>query len=99
MGMFCSFTVANVRDIAEKVARNEVTTVEDMPSYAEAMRNYDMKHEVFSLIPMRFSPEVLAMTTAEVRAMSEAHGPLRAGANVPGRLGRSTYGHIFGLRA
>jgi hypothetical protein len=95
MGIFCSFTVANVRELAEKVARNEVTTVEDMPSYAEAMRNYDMKHEFFSLIPMRFSPEVLAMTTAEVRAMSERHGPLRAGAVVQGYGGR-LFADIFG---
>ena len=51
MGIFCSFTPANVRDIGEKVARNEVTTVEDMPSYAEAMRNYDMKHEGFFVDP------------------------------------------------
>ena len=56
MGIFCSFTPANVRDIAEKVARNEVTTVEDMPSYAEAMRNYDMKHEFFFFV----SDEILA---------------------------------------
>ena len=77
MGIFCSFTPANVRDIAEKVARNEVTTVEDMPSYAEAMRNYDMKHEVFSLIPMRFSPEVLAMTTAEVLSLIHISEPTR----------------------
>jgi hypothetical protein len=55
-----------------------------------------MKHEVFSLIPMRFSPEALAMITAEVRAMSERHGPLRAGAVVPGYSGRSPFADIFG---
>ena len=44
---------------------------------------------------MRFSPEVLAMTTAEVGAMSERHGPLRAGAVVQGYGGR-LFADIFG---
>ena len=47
------------------------------------------------MIPMRFSPEVLAMTTAEVRAMSERHGPLRAGAVAQGYGGR-LFADIFG---
>jgi len=97
MGMFTTFTEANLRNLATRIARNEATSVEHMPSFGAAMRNTDLKHEVFSLIPMRYAANLLTMTVDEVRAMSEAHGPLRAGANVPGRLGRSTYGPIFGL--
>ena len=97
MGMFSTFTEANLRNLAARIARNEATSVENMPSYGAAMRNVDLKREVFSLIPLRYSANLLTMTVAEVRAMCEAHGPLRAGANVPGCLGRSTYGHIFGV--
>ena len=95
MGIFCTLTETNVRDLAMKIARNEVTTIEDMPSYSEAMRNHDMRHEVFSLVPIRFGANLLTMTVDEVRAMSEPHGPLRAGSFVPGRSGPSVFGAIF----
>ena len=95
MGIFCTLTETNVRDLALKIAREEVTTIEDLPSYSEAMRNHDMRHAVFSLVPIRFCSNLLTMTEAEVRAMSEAHGPLRAGSHVPGRLGPSQFGAIF----
>ena len=96
MGIFCTLTETNVRDLALKIAREEVTTIEDLPSYSEAMRNHDMRHEVFSLVPIRFTSNLLTMTAAEVRAMSEPHGPLRAGLYVPGRAGPSVFGSIFG---
>jgi len=97
LGIFTTFTEANLRDLALRMARGETTTVEHMPSYAEAMRNMDMKHEVFSLIPVRVEPRLIAMTRAEVRAMIEASGrPLRAEARVPGHAGPSAFGHIFG---
>ena len=95
MGIFCTLTETNVRDLAMKIARNEVTTMEDMHSYSEAMRNHDMRHEVFSLVPIRFTSNLLTMTAAEVRAMSEPHGPLRAGSLVPVRSGPSLFGAIF----
>ena len=97
MGIFSTFTEANLRDLAMRIARGENTSVENMPSYGAAMRNTDMKHEVFSLIPVRTSPGSIAMTRAEVRAMIEAvHGPLRPEAHVPGRIeGASVFGAIF----
>ena len=95
MGIFCTLTETNVRDPALKIAREEVTTIEDLPSYPEAMRNHDMRHEVFSLVPIRFTFNLLTMTAAEVRAMSEPHGPLRAGSYIPGRSGPSLFGAIF----
>ena len=99
MGLFCSMTESNLRDLAMRLARRENTSVEHMPSYAAAMRNTDMKHEVFSLITMRTWPGSVAMTTTEIRAMSAANGrPLRSSeAMVPGRpAGTSLFGGIFG---
>ena len=96
MGIFPTLTETNVRELALAIARNEPTTIEDLPLYSEAMRNHDMRHEVFSLVPTRLTSNLLAMTAAEVRAMSEPHGPLRAGSYVPGRAGPSVFGSIFG---
>ena len=97
MGIFPTFTEANLRDLAMRIARGENTSVENMPSYGAAMRNIDLKHEVFSLIPVRSWPGSIAMTRAEVRAMVEAaHGPLRPEAQLPGRTeGASVFGAIF----
>jgi len=97
MGLFCSMTESNSRELAMRIARGENTSVENMPSYAAAMRNIDMKHEVFSLIPVRTWPGSVAMTTIEIRAMSQASGrPLRSEAIVPGRpAGASLFGGIF----
>jgi hypothetical protein len=97
MGLFCSMTESNLRELAMRIARGENTSVENMPSYAAAMRNIDMKHEVFSLIPVRTWPGSVAMTTAEIRAMSAASGrPLRSDSMVPGRpAGASLFGGIF----
>ena len=39
--------------LARKVVRNEATSIEDMPSYAEVMRFADMKFEAFSLMVLR----------------------------------------------
>ena len=51
MGMFTTFTEANLRNLATRIARNEATSVEHMPSYGAAMRNVDLKHEVFFVDP------------------------------------------------
>ena len=57
---------------AEKVGKDEVTTVEDMPSFEEVMRIGDLRIEVRSLMMMKMRKGSIHMSTVEVRCIIEA---------------------------
>ena len=73
LGIFWSFNEVNVRSIG-LLMRQESSSVEDLPSFREAMKNADMRHEVFSLMPLRRLPGTIAVSHREVRALIEANG-------------------------
>ena len=74
LGMFWSFSEDFVRMLAMKIGRNEVTSLEDLPSYEGVMKSADMKVEAFSLMLVRVLPSSIAMSNAEIKERIEANG-------------------------
>ena len=97
-GFFWTFSEANVRRIAEKVARNETTSVEDMPSWPEVNAMPLLKLEASSLMLVRVVPSSIKMSRREVKTIIEARGkPLTEEemSKLPGCEGPSVFEDIF----
>ena len=71
-GFFWTFSEPAVMRIAEKVGRNQTTSVEDMPSWASVMSQPLLKIEVFSLMLVRVQPSSMRMSNSEIKAFYEA---------------------------
>lgn len=100
LGLFSSMTRQNVGRIAMAVEGGQ-STLRDMPSF-EAVANFEvMKHEVFSLLPVRMTPTSLRMTVDEVRHVVNevSHRPLREDEEVLGVEGPSMFEQFFAVRA
>jgi len=98
LGIFSTFTEANVRALATRVAFKEVTSIEVLPSYAEVMRSPDMRIEAFSLMVLRTPPSSIVMSKAEVKALIEGTSsfePVPACMSLPGVEGPSFFEAIF----
>ena len=97
LGIFWTFTEANVRALAIKVAGNEDTSIEVLPSYAEVMRSADMRVEAFSLMVLRTVPSSIVMSKSEVKALIEANSskPVPEYVSLPGVEGPSSFEDIF----
>ena len=74
LGVFWTFTEGNVRSMAQRVGRNEPTSLEICPSFTEVMRSPDMRVEAFSLLLVRVQPSSIMMSRAEVRHVIESLG-------------------------
>ena len=72
LGCFWTFTEAAVMGLAKKMGKDEVTSLEDLPSYAEVKEYADMRVEAFSLRMTRIVPASIVMSKAEVKAAIEA---------------------------
>ena len=92
MGLFVTFTEANLKNIGKKVKEGEATSVELMPSYIEVVSYVDMRVEAFSLKVVRASPSSIVMSKKEVRALIDGlGGKISEGRIVPGREGPSPF--------
>ena len=74
LGVFWTFSEGNVRSMAQRVGRNEPTSLEICPSFTEVMRSPDMRVEAFSLLLVRVQPSSIMMSRAEVRHVIESLG-------------------------
>jgi hypothetical protein len=97
LGIFCTFTEANVRALAIKVALKEATSIEVLPSYAEVMKSADMRVEAFSLMVLRTMPSSIVMSKAEVKALIEEgrSRPVPASTSFPGVEGPAPFEVVF----
>ena len=96
LGCFWTFTEGNVRSLAMKVANNETTSLEMMPSYDEVMKSADMRVEAFSLKLVRVLPSSIVMSQAEVKALIESHGTVLDGTEeLPGSEEPSAFFDLF----
>ena len=96
--VFANFTEANVVRMAELDAGGTWMLLRDLPSFEAAMRNADMCHEVFSLMPV-VTKGCIVMSQDEVRAMIAKNGPypLSEDVGVPGWAGLSRFGEVYDM--
>ena len=97
--MFVTFTEANVRALALNEVAGEYNSLEQLPSFNEAMSNADMAHEVFSLMPVRVHQQIV-LSKREVRALIDQFNerPLPESVSVPGLAGDSPFAEVFGVQ-
>ena len=69
-GIYQSFTENNVRQLSLKVARGK-TSVEDMPSWREVVKMRDIRHEVVSLMTVKFFEADITFSKRELRTLIE----------------------------
>ena len=95
MGLFWTLNERNLSAIGE-LSKNDEASVEGLPSWVEAMSNYELRHEIFSLIAVKFAQGRVEMSQAEVRTICKANGrPLREDQVPHGLSGPSRFQHIF----
>ena len=70
-GIYQSFTENNVRQLALKVAGGFATSVEDMPSWAEVVRMRDIRHEIVSLMTVKFFEADVTFSKRELQTLIE----------------------------
>ena len=72
-----------------------------MPSFEAVMAMPALKHEVFSLLPVRMAPTTILMTRNEVRHVIQelSHRPLEEDEDVPGAVGPSMFEQFFQAEA
>ena len=83
-----------MRKLGQEV-RGGSSDLRKLPSYAAALGNGDLMHEVISLMPVLI-PEALAIRKDEVRHLIEAAGlSLRDDEEVPGSEGAGVFADVF----
>ena len=100
MGLFSTMDRANVSMIVMAVEAGG-STLRQMPSFEAAMAMSGLKHEVFSLLPVRMAPTTIRMTKNEVRHVIQelCHRPLEEDEDVPGAEGPSMFEQFFQAEA
>ena len=94
MGLFVTLTEENLRKLGQEV-RDGSSDLRQLPSYAAAMGNGDLMHEVISLMPVLI-PEALAIRKDEVRHLIQAAGlSLRGDEEVPGTEEAGVFAEVF----
>ena len=71
LGVFWTFSEGAVRSLAMRIGKDEVTSIEDMPSFPEVMRMADLRIEAFSLMMVRVTDSSIIMSKAEVKTIIE----------------------------
>ena len=96
MSIFCTFTVPNVRALGLRVQAKQLTSINEMPSYAEVMRSPILRQEVFSLLVVRKPEGFLMMAKDEVQELLEANGcTVDEETVLPGRREGSIFLEVF----
>ena len=94
MGLFVTLTEENLRKLGQEV-RDGSSDLRKLPSYAAAMGNGGLMHEVISLMPVLI-PEALAIRKDEVRHLIEAAGQsLGDDDEVPGSEETGLFADVF----
>jgi len=96
MSIFATFTVHNVETMGVRVRDKQLTSISELPSYAEVMRSPILRQEVFSLLVVRKPEGFLMMAKDEVQDLLEANGCIiEAQTVVPGRREGSRFLEVF----
>ena len=100
-GIYQTFTENNVRELARKVAGGVRTSVEDMPTWGEVVRMRDIRHEVVSLMTVKFTDDEVKFSKRTLRTLVEKNEERRLNrrevSKLEGTEGPSPYEAIFGV--